>query len=102
MLTFLFYFSFQTDLSNIIAFELHSNPVKLVGKVFIISNYKESFPKKPGLIMLAPIFWLNQNGSLSILNTVISPLDQGVSHLTIQKAQGWDEKFTFLSHTPGD
>lgn len=46
MLTFKFYFSFQTALLYIIEFELPSNPVILVGKVFIISNIQGIFPKE--------------------------------------------------------
>lgn len=46
MLAFKFYFSFQTALLYVIEFELPSNPVKFVGKVFIISNIQGIFPKE--------------------------------------------------------
>lgn len=48
MLTFKFYFSLQTALLYITEFELHSNPVKLVVKVFIISNTQGIIPKETG------------------------------------------------------
>lgn len=46
MLAFKFYFSFQAALLYIIEFELPSNPVRLVGKVFIIVNIQGIIPKE--------------------------------------------------------
>lgn len=89
MLIFNFYSSFQTALLSVLEFELHSNPRKLGGKVFIISCIqgiisKEGRPDRVSLDLATECRFTSPT-----LSAGIPPPDRGISHLTHPKAKGW-------------
>lgn len=90
MLTFKFYFSFLTALLYITEFELHSNPVKLVVKVFIISNTQGIIPKETGSYHTGSHLMTESWCQFSDAEYSAFPTRSGISHLTVEKSSAKD------------